>query len=547
MDQNEYKIWQTAKAQGKDDAFIKGAIQAYRARNVAPPPPAQPQPLIDRIVQSPISKGIQSFFPGAKLGGAIATSLAAANAATGGKLGLGDTGTARFSDVLAQNQAKPLSVAGDVGNIVLSTAGMAASAPTSLMGKVALGGALGYGADVSTSAANEEKNIFKPGWGTGLGVGIPLVSSLVGKLGKVVLSKTSGTGQDVLDTALKHPNEVNAAINEYATTPEAQQELVDKAKGAIDDFLQQRSAEYGKALEKLPSVKTGKQDVLKSFADKVSDFGGSVKNGQLTFTDTTLTKADQNNLRQAYSVINKWNDTSARGLDGLRQALGNYMKDFKIAGNPRANVVLGAVKDDLTKSLSKQVPGYTDMLKNYGTKTQTAQNLASELSIRGQGKPSTQLRAVMNLFKKDPSVMRNLETVMGKEAAQQFANEVSGAILSNWFPPGVVGNAARTLLQGAGTAIAATGGGAIPAVATTVGGIGAMSPRVVGKGAVLLGKANQLNVGAGLSRAATLMGGRMIPQPEQLSSTQQSQVGNQSYSNNTTFSPEVQRILNMRQ
>lgn len=36
MDPQEYKIYQTAKAQGKDDAFIKGAIQAYRATKPAP-------------------------------------------------------------------------------------------------------------------------------------------------------------------------------------------------------------------------------------------------------------------------------------------------------------------------------------------------------------------------------------------------------------------------------------------------------------------------------------------------------------------------------
>ncbi len=36
MDTQEYKIWQTAKSQGKDDAFIKGAIQAYRGSKVAP-------------------------------------------------------------------------------------------------------------------------------------------------------------------------------------------------------------------------------------------------------------------------------------------------------------------------------------------------------------------------------------------------------------------------------------------------------------------------------------------------------------------------------
>jgi len=36
MDPQEYKIFQTAKTQGKDDAFIKNAILAYRATKPAP-------------------------------------------------------------------------------------------------------------------------------------------------------------------------------------------------------------------------------------------------------------------------------------------------------------------------------------------------------------------------------------------------------------------------------------------------------------------------------------------------------------------------------
>jgi hypothetical protein len=35
MDPQEYKIYQTGKAQGKDDAFIKNAILAYRATKPA--------------------------------------------------------------------------------------------------------------------------------------------------------------------------------------------------------------------------------------------------------------------------------------------------------------------------------------------------------------------------------------------------------------------------------------------------------------------------------------------------------------------------------
>lgn len=383
--------------------------------------------------------------------------------------------------------------------------GTETAAKTGLLSKVATGAATGYGYDVAQNlqSGKEGTEALKPGFGTLFGGSIPLATSLVGALGKGILAKTTGAGEEVLQQALDNPTAVNKAINEYATTPEAQMALVDKARGAINDFLHQRSVEYGQELAKLPSVKTGKGDILASFADEIGSFGGSIKNGQITFKDTTLTQADVNNLKKAFAKINGWQDTSAKGLDGLRQAIGNLMTDFKVTGNPRANVILEKVKDSLTTSLGKQVPGYTNMLATYGSKTQLAKNLSKELIGGTNAKPSTQLNSVMRLFKKDPTVLRDLEKVMGKEQAQQFMNELSGAILSNWFPAGTVGNIARGAIEAGAAAVAATAGGALPAVATGATALAATSPRIVGKGAVLMGKIKKTGVGTGLRRVLT--------------------------------------------
>lgn len=406
-------------------------------------------------------------------------------------------------DVLSAGSYGTVAKGAQTGNLLAKSS--SAAIKTGLATKVATGAATGYGYDVAQNLQSGKTgmDVVKPGYGTLFGGSLPLATSLVSALGKGILAKTTGAGEDVLQQALDNPDAVGKAIKEYAHTPEAQMSLVDKARGAINDFLHQRSVEYGQALEKLPSVKTGKQDILASFADEVGSFGGSIKNGQISFKDTTLTQSDVNNIKKAFAKVTGWQDTSAKGLDGLRQALGNLMSDFKTTGNPRANIVIGKIKDNLTKSLSKQVPGYGEMLSTYGTKTQLAKNLAKELIGGQNAKPSTQLNSVMRLFKKDPNVLKDLESVMGKEAAQQFISELSGAVLSNWFPPGAVGNAARSLLEVGGTAIVATSGGALPAVATGLTGLAAMSPRIVGKGAVLAGKFNRTGIGTGIKRILT--------------------------------------------
>lgn len=459
------------------------------------------------------------------------------------KNGTGGVDTNQLNDITTANLTNK-EVLGSAAQLGTTFAGMALPGASSLVGKVAQGAGLGYASDIATNAEQGNSNIFKHGYGTLVGGSLPLVSKLVGALGKQVLAKTTGAGVDVLQHALDNPSAVNKAINEYATTPEAQQSLVDKAKGAIGDFLHQRGVEYGKGLDSLPVIKTGKQDVVQSFTDNVGQFGGKVENGTLKFSDTTLTKQDQNNLKQVFAVINKWNDTSMKGLDGLRQAIGNHMDEFKALGNSRANVVLGNVKNALTTSLKSNSPEYAKMLSDYGSKSQVARDIMKELSLGGQAKPSTQLSSVMRLFKKDPSVIQNLEKVMGKEKAAQFQNEISGAILSHWFPPGVVGNAARAVLEGGGAAaIGATAGLAHGAMAGAAA-LAASSPRVVGKGAVLLGKAIKSGVGTGITRATTIAASRL--NQSSLSQTPLGQISQDlSSPNPTPLSPQVQRRLNM--
>ncbi len=516
--------WETATAPAAPPATAtapSGAIPVGQAPwEQATTPVAQPQgDLLDKFTSV-----LNNVLPGKQIGDAIGT--------------LGGYGIAAGHDFLNHLMGQPSSLAsnydlsaptplqttGDAAMAALTALGPKIPAVGAVLGpaaegaglatklgiaggnlgvKAAAGAALGYGSDIA-NAATQNKLDFTPGVGTALGSAIPLATALVGSLGTAALAKTTGAGSEVLQRAYENPDVIAKAINTYATTPEAKQGLVDTARGAINDFLHQRSVEYGTALDALPAIKTGKQDVLDSFQSNVGKFGGTVNNGQLSFKDSTLTKTDQNNLKQTFSVINGWKDTSAKGLDGLRQAIGNHMTDFSTTGNPRANVVLANVKQDLTNSLSQQNSGYKDMLTTYGQKTQAAKDLLKELSLGTNAKPSTQLNGIMRVFRKDPSVQAGLVKTMGEQGANDFLNHVSGAILSTWFPPGVVGNAARAVLEGGGAALAGAGGGVIPAATAAGGALAASSPRVVGTAVTAAGKIAKSGLGTAVNNLATV-------------------------------------------
>lgn len=381
-----------------------------------------------------------------------------------------------------------------------------------ILARTAIGAATGYAYDVGQNLQENKsiKDSLKPGAGTVTGGLLPIVTKGLGTLAKASAGFTSGVGSDVIDRAIKNPNEVDVAVKKFASTPEAKQELVDSAKSSIQSYLQQRSSEYGESVNKLTSKVgfQGKQTAIDSFKNEISKFGGEIKNGQVVFKDTTLTKADENNIKQAFSKINKWQNTSVKGMDGLRQAVGNLMDDFKVTGNSRANVILSKVKDSITKDLSKNVPGYSDVLKTYGSKTELANNVLKELSLKGSAKESTQLNQVLRLFKKDPQVVKQLSSIMGEKEVNSFLNDISGAILSEWAPKGVLSNIARAVGD-IGLAGGAIMTGSTPLGLASLGTVAASSPRIVGKVARLSGKAQASGVSS-IAKKLTTLGAKKI-------------------------------------
>ena len=409
-------------------------------------------------------------------------------------------GSAANTALLAGASAIPGGVSGLTGKAALAA-------------KAGIGAATGYGLDVANKANANEQNIFTPGFGTAIGASLPFAGALIGALAKKTTGVLTGAGETVIDRAVKNPDAISEAISIYAKSPEAKQTLVDRAKVAISDFLHQRSVDYGSSIDTLTS-KTGfqgKQSAIQAFKDSVAEFGGTIRSdGNISFTDSTLTKGDQNSLKQAWSVIDKWKNTSVKGLDGLRQAIKNHMDEFSQLGNSRANVVLGKTKTALVSGLESNVTGYKQILSDYGTKTQTVKNLSKELSLGGQAKPSTQLAQIMRVFKKDPLLMKNISNVFGKEGASKFLDDISGAILSEWIPAGKMGNFVRAIGEGGAALLGFASHN--PAILGTAGtALAASSPRVVGKTATLAGKAIQKGIPETARKLSTIGASKVRP------------------------------------
>ena len=374
---------------------------------------------------------------------------------------------------------------------------------TSLLGKTALGAGLGYGFDVAGRAnANQQGNIYKPGMGTLVGGALPGLLQAGGYTAGKLLKGTAsilGGSAPALQRALDNPDAIFTAAKQFADTPEKTQTLISTAKDALNSFLRDRSQQFGDSLSSMTaSSPIDKQTVLDSFAKQVGNFGGQITDNGLEFGDTKLTSTEQKSLSDVYDTVKSWKNVTPQGMDTLRQRLGAEMDNFKLANNGAENVVLGNVKTDLTNLMSSKIPGYSQMLSDYGTQTQTARDLANDLSMGGKAKSSTQLNQIMKIFKKDPSVTANLVKVMGQDGANKFLDDVSGSILSKWLPQGRFSQGLDTLLEagigGLGKLVNA------PQTLPVMAGTAAMSsPRLSGLAAMGIGKFTQA-AGGGLLR-----------------------------------------------
>ena len=397
-----------------------------------------------------------------------------------------------------------LNKAVDVAKPVLEGGGM--------LGKTLRGAAQGYGFDVASSANANKDNIYTPGMGTVIGGALPGLLKVGGMALKGGASLLSGASQEAIQRAVNNPDAVGTAVKQFAKNPGSEKTLISTAKDALNSFLQDRNKQFGESLSGMVATEPiSKQTVLDSFAKQVGNFGGQITDKGLEFGDTALTSAEQKGISDVFDTVKSWKDVTPQGMDTLRQRIGKEMSNFRFANNGQDNVVLGGIKNDLTNLMKSKIPGYGQMLSDYGTQTQAAKELAGELSLKGNAKPTTQLNQIMKIFKKDPSVTANLVKVMGQDGSNKFLDDISGSILSKWTNQtrfatpleaalGIGGGALSTLMHGNPYAIGAT-------AATEA----ATSPRLVGLAARTAGKAIQSGASGLLRGLATQQASRINP------------------------------------
>lgn len=313
----------------------------------------------------------------------------------------------------------------------------------------------------------------------GKAVSVPFKAA--GNLGAEILGTTTGAGSRSIKEAFKATPEFTEAMR-GKISPE---QIVQTTRGGIGKVKQARGAEYQKAMGEIEKTNQQIYDIapVKSkFNETLEQFGGVLDDeGTIDLTASALID-DTNKITAIKKLLDRWETTpgklTVKGVDTLKQQLNN----FKVKNNDALNKFIDNVSRS-AKEMIKEVPGYKQMEKAYGTQSEFIKQLESAFDSKNS--VDTAINKLNATMKQNKGFKQNLLDQLNAEAGQNINAQVSGSMMNPKLPQGF--------------AKAATQIGTAGAVAMGVGMVKLLpwlavaSPRLVGEFLRLSGAgANQI-------------------------------------------------------
>ena len=306
-----------------------------------------------------------------------------------------------------------------------------------------------------------------------------MLASLPVKAVGQTLGLETGAGYDPIKQGLQAASQGGDAMKSFTqalrgnTSPE---ELVNSARDALGQVVDQRGATYKQMLESLGKDKTTYDisPVYREVDKQLGKFGITQTKDGLDFSrskfalDTTAQKDIENLYNYVKGYGAKAGDRTALGVDNLKQVLGGY---YSPNSDYRAFVqgVKGA-----TRNVLNDAPGYTKAMSDYSDMTDTIKDIKQSLSLGENASVETS-------FKKLTSALKNndfrKQVIQGLDAdtGGQLLSSIAGQRLSSIVPRGLAGAFEGGI--GGLTAVTAGAGGLLPLLGLAI----TTSPRIVGE------------------------------------------------------------------
>lgn len=312
------------------------------------------------------------------------------------------------------------------------------------------------------------------------------VAKGVGIGGAVASGVSSGVGHKTLLEGYKAGLSGGQRSKDFVDqmrNPEMVYKVVDEARKGLQQIKDKRSAQYKKGMNKMKRDKAILDfddidaSVVKAF-EGVSPKGITLDDKALRVMQEVVKKINQ--FKKSDNPLNR----TADGFDDLKQTVGNLLNKLDSQTDPNARRIVGDVYHSIRKTIEKQAPDYSKIMKDYMDSSDLIFEIEKTLSMGSKTLPDTTLRKLQSIMRNNANTNYGARELLSKRlgdegTAQRIQTMLAGQMSQPYAPRG----AGR--IASPGTVATAGASGGVPAAVATAG---ASSPRLLGEFAHGVGK-----------------------------------------------------------
>lgn len=309
----------------------------------------------------------------------------------------------------------------------------------------------------------------------------PALVKPAGRLGAQVIGKLTGTGSGAAKEAYKSGARVGPWGNPFKSKTSFDkalrgeidgEEVVKIARNALSRIKDARAARYQSQLDeimrggpaRLPTAggrnlpaKPGQ--ALEGEKIDVSPIGNKLKGLmkqynikfsrgpkgeiQIDASRAAMGKKGRNDIEEVIELVGKWGDEpedfTVKGLDALKRQLNDFYSE-----SSQARGFVNSIENTVKDTITKHIPEYAKMTKDYAKATALIKDIESNLMMRKQGMSGRivsdqTLKRLMAAMKDNFELRRELVGMLSKEGGEDVMGAVAGHSMRSFVPRGLAG------------------------------------------------------------------------------------------------------------
>lgn len=319
------------------------------------------------------------------------------------------------------------------------------SKPTTLLGKIATGGAVGagtggiYGAGRAESLQELPETIAEDVKTGGIiGGAFPAAGQALRGLGNVasrILGMTTGTYSDAIKQAYSAGQRGSQKFKQNISGQVSRSDVLEDVERAINKLKGRQSKAYQQGMEPLGKTESIQlEPILNTVKDSINKYSG---NKPYLLDDKSKVVIKQINDRLKSFI----RDKGARTLDDfddLKKSIGKI--SVPLEAN-EAKAIKTSVYNSIKNEINKQAPEYSKVMKDFSEASEVIDELKQLSGMKG-GKiknPESSIRKLQSALRNNAQsgygtrgeILKNFEN-------EEIADAVAGQALSSWTPRGLL-------------------------------------------------------------------------------------------------------------